>query len=197
MSFIKKRKSNDTHLELGKPGDPKQVEVVKALMKVIRTFEKVNDKGAMEEHKEYSCPKIGCTRTVTLVKNKGYTNAFSHLISCFGNKKSLHTYYKDAVTERDNSATTDHGQGSILHHFSSATANQRDTAIHAWLVMIIMKSLPVSIVEDPTFRGFCNCSEKITIKTIVKIIHQVVELVEKKIAAELKETNCGAIMHDA
>ncbi len=70
-----------------------------------------------------------------------------------------------------------------------------DKAIYAYIRLIVMKSLPTTIVEDQEFRNLSRFNVAITRRTIVSVIFALVELVERRVASELKRTK-GAVNYD-
>ena len=73
---------------------------------------------------------------------------------------------------------------------------EKDIEIKKWFRMIILKSNPISIVQDKIYRDLSGFKYKTSIGFIKKIIFKMMELVEERIIAELKTTTRGAIMHD-
>ena len=45
-------------------------------------------------------------------------------------------------------------------------ANNREKAIFEYIKLIVLRNLPVKIVEDPMFRDFCKFDEKLFVKTL-------------------------------
>ena len=66
----------------------------------------------------------------------------------------------------------------------------------SWIDMIIMKNLPLNIVEDDMFRKFAVSTNIFSIKTVRAVILAMVPLVEKMIIKEMKDAGYGALMHD-
>lgn len=125
-------------------------------------------------------------------------NAFKHLVACFGSVDQVHRVYDAALHEQMSASR----QGSMDEFVSRMVANPYDMAIYAWLQLIVLCSLPLSIVENEVFRlqsKHYKPHEKLThfsIKFVSRVIFQLVELVELAISKELKSAMCGAIMHD-
>ena len=65
--------------------------------------------------------------------------------------------------------------------------NERDEAITKWIKSIVKKSMPATCVEDSTMRDFAGRKSPISAKTLRGVLLSLVELVEKKIAEEMKE----------
>ena len=62
--------------------------------------------------------------------------------------------------------------------------------------MIVLKSLPLSTVEDSEFRKFHRFNEKISRKVLKDTIFKLVDVVDKKLGEELKLAGKGSILHD-
>ena len=62
--------------------------------------------------------------------------------------------------------------------------------------MIITKNLPVSVCEDEEYSLFGAKKSNFSQYRINDVILELTKLVESKIKLELKDTHCGAIMHD-
>jgi hypothetical protein len=45
-------------------------------------------------------------------------------------------------------------QGDICDYFDYEAPTPYDEAVYSWIKLIVMKSLPLGIVEDPMFREF-------------------------------------------
>jgi hypothetical protein len=75
--------------------------------------------------------------------------------------------------------------------FVSKTA----TAVFQWLDFIIAKNLPFNVVEDPQFRKYVTIPP-ITIKTLQKYAHILVELVEEKIKTCLAKHEVIGLVFD-
>jgi hypothetical protein len=69
-----------------------------------------------------------------------------------------------------------------------------------WIYWIIMKNMPLALVEDTHHRNFSHVKTKISYKSVVKVIGKSVELVEQKIKAAIDLSKAyhghGAILYD-
>ena len=65
----------------------------------------------------------------------------------------------------------------------------------SYLEVIICRILPISLLEDKLFPDFSKFEERISRKALKKVMFALVELVEGRISAEMRQTK-GAIMHD-
>lgn len=145
----------------------------------------------------YRCPRPGCRNpSVRFRSGTGYSNPYRHLRACYARGKPeneqiavLNCLYAEAVKARDY-----HG-GSILSHFSIRALTEMDKAVFGYLRLIVMRSLPVTIVEDEEYRRFTKHGQKISYRMIVSVILRLVELVEKRVSIELQGTQ-GAVMFD-
>lgn len=89
------------------------------------------------------------------------------------------------------------GGGALLDFFELKAATAKEKSVYGYLKFIVMKSLPVSYVEDPEVREFSKYDEyPVARDTLTRTIIHLVELVEDKIAEELKETPHGGLLHD-
>ncbi len=70
----------------------------------------------------------------------------------------------------------------------SKLLHSRTMTVHAYLRLIVLKNIPVSIVEDVEIRKFSQHKEHISVKTIIQVISQLVELIQKRITVDLQGT---------
>ena len=73
--------------------------------------------------------------------------------------------------------------------------SKKATAVFNWLNLIIAKNLPFNIVEDAVYRSSIRF-DPISIKTLLKYAHKLVELVEAKIRVEIDKHKCVGIVFD-
>jgi hypothetical protein len=174
--------------------DPTQKEVVLALMIKSEPYTKdlnVGGRTVSKEFVDFKCPEDFCAHQYPCQVNTGFSNPFNHLCVCFGSKEAVHQLYNEALQEVKKKG------GTLLSHFSNNTLNERQLAMHGYHIrLLVMKNLPLAMVEDESFREFSKFGAQVSIKTVREVIIQMVELVEEAISAELKQTPCGAIMHD-
>jgi hypothetical protein len=137
----------------------------------------------------FQCPK--CTKLCKFLQNSGYSNPFSHLKQCLGAEKILHQQYNKAKEEQAKG-------GSLSEFFDlKPLVTPKEKAVYGWLKFLIKKSLPVAYVEDPEVREFSKFGDiPISRDTMTRTIIQLIELVEEKIAEELKDTPHGGLVHD-
>jgi hypothetical protein len=108
------------------------------------------------------------------------------LSSCYG-PKTLLKLYKEAVLHHKKQG------GTINFHFKAASASEYDKAMYGgYMRLIIMRSLPISYVEDSDVYNH-PISRKIFKEVLFK---KAVELVEESITEEVATTQCGSIVHD-
>ena len=138
----------------------------------------------------YRCPKCGVVKYKEITA--GPTNPYKHLRSCYGDAQILEELYHGAVRQRD----TGKDHSTVKSWLKSRQTSPRQQAIISWLQVVIEKSLPISLVEDPTMRSFCKHDVPISAKYIKDVIFQLVPLVEAAIAKEMAKAPIGAIMHD-
>jgi hypothetical protein len=72
-------------------------------------------------------------------------------------------------------------------------------AYYTWIYWIIMKNMPLTLVEDVHHQDFLHVKTKISQKSVVKVISKLVDLVEQKVkeAINLSKANhgCDAILY--
>ncbi len=83
----------------------------------------------------------------------------------------------------------------IPSHFKVSALPPRDKALYDILRYIFMTSTPVCHVENREFRRVCRHEIAVVRKTVNDVIFKLAELVERRIAKELRGTT-GAIMYD-
>ncbi len=142
---------------------------------------------------KYRCPRPSCAKPLVRFKvNSGYTNRYIHLRRCFA--RGLDEKEQDSVIlELYNEArlSVQRQEGSICSHFSTRTVTDYDKAVHCYLRLIIIRGLPLSIVEDEEYRSFCKFDVRISYRTVCKTILRMVEIVEKRISNEMRERESG------
>jgi len=175
--------------------DPTPKDVVLTLMKKTGQEETILPNSSSSTANKvcyiYSCPRGElCTTggSFKFKKGSGFSNPFSHLRSCVagGSKtKLIEMYY---ASKADPSACS----GIFQPHLS---CTEREKAMYAYIRLIVLQSLPISIVEQKEFRELGRFNIVFSRKTITTVILALVQIVEKRIAAELNGTK-GAIMYD-
>jgi hypothetical protein len=79
---------------------------------------------------------------------------------CYDTEEKLRELYETAKEARK-------AQGGTLDsHFQKTSATERDKTIYDYLLLIILKSLPSSYVEDPIIRRFSKHKTHISIQTV-------------------------------
>eukprot|EP00171_Calliarthron_tuberculosum_P022214 IDg22214t1 len=71
----------------------------------------------------------------------------------------------------------------------------KEMAMHAYLRLIVLKSMPLSYVADPIVRSFCKFNFRFGLPYTKLVIAEMTKLVEARIAQTMKGTK-GAIIHD-
>jgi hypothetical protein len=142
----------------------------------------------------YKCLREGCGKIVPKIKKSGFSNPFFHLVRCYGSEEEVYRVYKKVKEDEE---ALENRASSIKRHFSVSSAKSRERAMHAWIILIVLKGVPLNSVEDNVFRSILEYSDAISIKALIRTIFQLVILVEQEISKELADTTCGAIMHDA
>lgn len=140
----------------------------------------------------YACPRNSlCTQggVIKFDKNTGYTNPFNHLRSCVaaGSRSDLVDIYNTCVQDRHRSA--------FKKFPVTLTSTSKENAMHAYITLIVMKYLPLSIVEDKSFRDFAKYDIHFNRSTVRKVLLALVKIVEERISEDLRCSK-GAIMYD-
>lgn len=133
---------------------------------------------------------------ISFLDKSGYNNPYTHLRRCYARGKDLKDQ-EDVLLrlyEEAREAMTQKG-GTIRSHFEMQSLSEYEKAIHGYIRLIVMKSLPLYYVSDPEVRNFSRYDVNIGKRTLVEVIFKLVELVEKKIAIELECTK-GAVLFD-
>ena len=137
----------------------------------------------------YTCRKCGEVKWKD--KTAGPTAAYNHLIQCYGTEDDVEQLYMECRKR------IMLGQGASITSFLKASkATPREEAVHGWIKLIVNKSLPVIYVEDEEVREFSRHEVPLSARYLNKVIFKLVELVEKAIGEEMKQSPIGAIMHD-
>lgn len=169
-------------------------EIVEALCPPVESYEinTTTKDGVAVRRKmlKTSCPKPGCRKRLTWQQRSGFNNPFTHLCACYG-RGNLMDMYKEAKGE-----ALAFG-GETIAYFACDSASPREKAIIDWVELIVMNRLPITAVEDKNFRSFSKHKHLIGVKVLKEVLFTLVELVEAKIAEELAQAGCGALMHDA
>ena len=146
---------------------------------------------------KYECPKPGCvTPIVSFLDKTGFNNPYQHLKSCYARGQSatqqqavLRALYAEAQS------TADRLGGSLKSHFRIDTLSEYEKTVNSYIRLIVLKSLPISYVDDNEIRSFSKFNMVVISKTIIQVIFQLVKLVESRIKDEIHDTK-GAILYD-
>ena len=173
---------------------PTKKECVSILMDFLG---KETDEETGVTYLKYRCPKPNCTNPVVRFRdNTGFSNPYSHLLRCFTRGKPAEEKTSIMIglfnTARNDSKISG---ASIRSHFTTRTTSDYEKAIYGYLRLVVMKSLPLSIIEDAEFRSFAKYNSKISYRTLSNVLLRLVSLVKKKISYEMKSTR-GAIIFD-
>ena len=123
-------------------------------------------------------------------KGCGFTNPYKHILRCLasGDKEKLNKIFNEARQEKSRSFTWTSS--------SSQNISNRNKCMYSYLRMVVLKSLPLSIIEDKEFRTFSKYDISFSRKAVKSVIFKLYEIVEHKIKKEIASTK-GAIMYDA
>lgn len=136
----------------------------------------------------------------------GFGNLYQHLATCAGGKDKLLQLYYEALA-KNNIARSDGegvevsgGNGDLRQYFNADSLQPEVVELYHWLNWIVMKDMPFNAVEDSHHRAMVMHKMHHSTKTLLRVLHGVVALVEEKIAGEilLVKENGGkaAIMYD-
>ena len=179
-------------------GQPSKKAVVELFMKKQPDiFKSVGDRVNVR-HLVYLCPRgERCTvkskgSKVIFAEGTGFTNPYKHLRSCLadGKEEKLHRMYCEEVQERKDK----HGLESSFTRLGNRVTD-REKAMYRWIRLIVLKSEPLSVIEDPEYRAFAAYKEKFDRKYLKQVLFKLVELVEARISEEMKD-QVGAILFD-
>ena len=141
------------------------------------------------EFQDYKCPKARCGATISLRVGFGYSNGLSHLSTCFHSQALLMAQFSAAQAKAKEKG------GSVRDHFDTNTVESRELSFLKWTNLVVKKSVPPSMIEDPVFRD-ALALDKISTRTWKETIFQLVILVEQSISKEMLATTSGGLMHD-
>ena len=169
---------------------PSYKTVVQLLTTPIREEEKcvTNRQGLsmMKMHLVYRCPNEMCkekNREIWFQKSMGFVNPFNHLKSCIadGNVEQLYLVYEQNLDAKRTQVS-----GSFFQP-SADRLTTREISLNDYLRLIVLKNLPVSIVEDPEFRSLHKHNETISKKALKEVVFKYVDIVDKKLGSDMKQ----------
>ena len=159
---------------------------------------KINKDGSRvpETLKNCYCPrpanlcKLHGNPTV-MKKGSGYSNAYHHLVNCFGSEMNL-------VKEYTRAKIISASEGmNVVSCYDVASSKQEHKDMMAWIKFIIDTNSPLTCVENPSYREFSKTVNNFSFQRIKDVLINLNIHVEECIAKELKEAGRGAIMYDA
>ncbi len=171
--------------------------VVTTLMR-FRGIESINcNDGSTKTYLKHQWPKPGCNFIVNFATNTGFTNPYRHLLTCCGRNKPFdkqEIVIADLLEAAQISAKK--SGGTILSHFNVNALSDYEKALHAYLRLIVLRNLRLSIVECTSFRSLSKFSEVIRCRQLTAAIVELATLVEKCISDEIPQTK-GAVIYDS
>ena len=178
---------------------PSYKSVVQLLTTPLREEERMvrsrNGESMMKTYLVYQCPNQYCkekNREIWFQKSVGFINPFNHLRSCIANGDSSHLYM---VYEQNRESKRLHISGTFFQP-SVDRLTAKELAVNDFIRLVVLKSLPITIVEDKEFRSFHRFNESISRKLLKEVIFKLVEIVDEKLRVELKLCGKGSILHD-
>lgn len=129
----------------------------------------------------------------------GFTNPYDHLVRCYGSVEALTAAYETKV-----GATSAGGasSGRMESFLSPKRPPVSPTAqdCYEWILLIVLKDVPVTAVEDDTYRRFGKPKTLFSYKRLMNVIRIVTELVEEAITDDIRKCRemggKAAIVHD-
>ncbi len=85
--------------------------------------------------------------------------------------------------------------GTALSHFKLTAIFEYDRMIYSYLRLIVMRNLPLSLIEDREFGSVSRYEQPTSRRIFVEVIFALVELVKKRIAHGMPNVS-GALMYD-
>ena len=173
-------------IDINPSNNPSNKDVVLLLCTHIRDEEReISSKSGTKKviYSVWKCPNHNCVTEgeIKFQKQSGFTNAFNHLMRCIGkgDAKSVYsTYHQNIPTIAD--YLQPHSQKKIVF-----TVSSRDRIVYDWLKLVIDASLPISVIENESFRSFSKHDKPIGRKFFRKVILALTEVVEEKLAKEM------------
>lgn len=151
----------------------------------------------------FPCPFEGCSHVNRGVKKTGYGNARSHILSQhFRNDvKAFDSWFMCEKKKKEQKQQTSKQPNIIMTLMEAATSSvgvvtEEEEDMAAWVEWLILRLMPMSEVEDPTTRKFCNRKHKFGHKRVLNVLHKMSEMVESEISQNLKQASKVAIAHD-
>ena len=86
---------------------------------------------------------------------------------------------------------------SIREAFDVNQLTQEQKDLNGWLTFILSESLPLSVVEKPSYRKQSKYCHRFSLCRMSETVRKLTQMVEKPIAREMKEAGRGTLMHDA
>lgn len=85
--------------------------------------------------------------------------------------------------------------GTISSHFSSTSLSEYKQALAGYMRHLVCRNAPLYFFEDEVFHRFSRSKAHISTNSAVQTIHQLVELVERRVSEEMNLTR-GALLFD-
>ena len=127
-------------------------------------------------------------------KRRCHTHPFKHIFNCLANSSEC-TLYEVYNSELAKCRTTNGLQSHLQCMPNTIVATERERAMYSYLRLIVLKSLPLSIIKDPVSSEFPKYSLRCSAKTLRETICKLESLVEKSLRDEMKLTK-GYLIFD-
>jgi len=136
-------------------------------------------------------------------KRKGYGNAWDHYCRCVGNNQTVCDNYNRRRSEQLAAAAAAQNGGDE----STSTSPSRQTSLpfaasnvvkslYNWLVLICLKGIAICNVDCTIMRSTVKYPEVKSSKTVIETMHELVIIVEEKIAMMMEKAPCGQLIFD-
>ena len=160
-----------------------------------KTFRNKNGVEQTKTYLVYKCPNQHCkekNREIWFQKSMGFINPFNHLKTCIADGKVEQLYM---VYDQKRESKRLHVSGTFFQPTVDRMTT-RELAMNDFLRLIVLKNLPLSIVEDEEFRKFHRYSDVISKRLLKDTIFKLVDIVDRKLGEEMKAAGKGSILHD-
>lgn len=136
--------------------------------------------------------------------NKGYGNAWDHYKRCVGDDNKLADNYNRRKAEQLAAAAAAQNGGD---ESTSTSSPSRQTSLpfsasgfvkslYNWLALICLKGIAICNVDCKLMQSLVKHPEVKSSKTVIETMHELVIIVEEKIAMMMKKAPCGQLIFD-
>lgn len=141
-------------------------------------------------------PNTNCNLLVSFKEKCGYQNPYVHLRSCFGKGKpqsEKNELFREMYEAEKKKPPQ---QGYVPDKdFKMSSVSEYEVTLYRSVRYIVMRSKPISAVEDYETRLFCGSDINICTNTLRGTLIQLVQIVERRIKTEI-DCKKRALMSD-